>query len=332
MMKASPCDDQHLAEMEVAVDARLQSAPPPVAARRAQRPRAAPRGGRAARRPSCDAWSGQESPARACTRSAASSCGRCRARPSARSVAASRVARGAKAGSSVGSRQRGVQLAEPPADGCGERRHSSRTRRPRPSRRLAGDATSSTRAVKIVQRPGPAVALVAHEALREQASVCGVAVGVDARRPRRAAAACWRSRARSESGVISTSGWMPGADAADDLQHHRVADDQRTVGLLGRRAGGSRRLGQRRAPRAGGVGCEAQIAPSASGIARRRAARRARRGRSAVEREGVGQQADAAAAPHARPARAAAAAAPTGLVLPERSRAAGRSARCAVRR
>ena len=116
--------DQHLAEMEIAVDAGRAGAPPPDAASardgRAQRPR----GARAAHRPVPSRGVDPASRLRRAARAAPRRAARCAAsRPALRASAAA-ASSGAKAGSSVGSRQRRVQLGRA-AGRCvrGERRH-----------------------------------------------------------------------------------------------------------------------------------------------------------------------------------------------------------------
>ena len=99
-------------------------------------------------------------------------------------------------------RQHRVQLGQTPADRGGEIARSRRAHRSMSvdlRRRGRRPPWNSSTRDRIIERPAPAVALVAHKTLHEHQRVRR-AVGIVSRHLAQAAARCWRSRARSDSG------------------------------------------------------------------------------------------------------------------------------------
>ena len=168
----------------------------------------------------------------------------------------------------------------------------------------------------MVERPGPGIALVADEGLR--------------RSPARAVAhrRTTRTTSPSSGGVLREAvfgqiaahlgfGMRARRRRGGKLEHRRVADDQRAVGLLGRQPVHSAHpvvAPQRCFVRVDRLEADLAAGRSISGASR--AARSRCRAAKVGEREGVGQQADARAAPHARQRELAAASAAGRLVFP----------------
>ena len=87
-------------------------------------------------------------------------------------------------------------------------------------------------AVDLIEGPGPGIALVAHESLRDGQRMA-LPVGPDAAdlaQKRRRIGKIVRREIAAHLGL----GMLASRDVAEDLQHHRVVDDQRAVRLLGR--------------------------------------------------------------------------------------------------
>ena len=142
----------------------------------------------------------------------------------------------------------------------------------------------------------------------------------------RSGGACGKAL-RGEIAAHLGFGMLAGQDAAIDLQHHRVADGQRTVGLLGREpvhlgVGASVRAVRARPRSAGNATRRRRFSNCRAG---------GQRGDEAVgecrQRKSVGQQADAPAAAARAPAPAGWAAPPTARPPKARQAAAASSCR-----
>ena len=168
-------------------------------------------------------------------RSSANAPSICSIAPSAQLAApAASTSSGAKSGWSVGlaTASRAARRAA-----CRSRRRTRRSRRTRrdassPSLGAAGQRDFLDRARQEVERPAPAVALVAHEALRQTERVRR-AVGIDADQ------LAEQRRGVGEAALGEIAGHLAlGMDARqhppDDLQHELVADDEGAVRLLRR--------------------------------------------------------------------------------------------------
>ena len=148
-----------------------------------------------------------------------------------------------------------------------------------------------------IERPGPGVALIAHEALRHRERVPR-SLAIDAHD----FAEMRRRVGKRLLGQVAAHfrlGMLAAGNAPEHLEHHRVADDQRRVRLLGRQpddlAGAARRQ------RLMMLRCRLEVDRPfrrldlpAIGEHRHHVVGKTR------QRECVGQQPDAAAAPHAR--------------------------------